>query len=213
MTTEFRSIIPARGDRAVFVGQTGSGKTTLACQLLRSRRFVVVLDAKGMITWPEYQICRSFAALTKAKAERLIFRPDPLMHADDDELEAFFSWVYLRRNCTLYIDELFLPPAIVGDVFPPHFGACFTRGRELGIEVWSSSQRPKRIPQVALSESEHAFVFHLKMPQDRDRIQEFTGIEADRIQRLPKYDFFYSRQDGGVQGPMRLNLRRQLVTT
>lgn len=205
--SQLSALTPARGDRAVFVGQTGSGKTTLARELLKSRRYVVVLDAKGMITWPGYHVCRSFKALTIAKAERLIYRPDPLMSADDSELEAFFSWVYLRRYCTLYIDELFLPPAIVGDTFPPHFGANFTRGRELGIEVWTASQRPKRIPQVALSESEHAYIFHLKMPQDRDRVQEFTGIEAARIQQLPKYDFLYSRQDAGVQGPLRLNLK------
>jgi hypothetical protein len=204
---KLESIMPGRGDRAVFVGQTGCGKTTLAREFLKSRRYVVVLDAKGMIKWPGYQICTSFRSLTTAKAERLIYRPDPLMSANDDELEAFFSWVYLRRFCTLYVDELFLPPAIVGDTFPPHFGANFTRGRELKIEVWTASQRPKRIPQVALSESEHAYIFHLKMPQDRDRVQEFTGIDAERIQQLPKHDFFYSRQDAGVQGPLRLDLK------
>lgn len=204
--TPWNAIIPNRGDRAVFVGQTGSGKTTLARRLLETRRYVVVLDAKGMIAWDGYVIVRSFRKLVEARAERVIYRPDPLLSADEDELEAFFSWVYLRRHCTLYIDELFLPPVIVGDVFPPHFGAVYTRGRELGIEVWAATQRPKRIPQNALSEAEHVYAFKLKMPQDRERVQEFTGIEATRIQALPKFDFLYSRQDAEVVGPLRLNL-------
>lgn len=206
MATDFAALVPAPGERVTFVGQTGSGKTTLARRLLEQRRYVVVLDAKGMIRWPSYTVCHSLTALTKCKDERMIFRPPPLMTSDDDELEAFFSWVYLRRHCTLYIDELFLPPAIAGDVFPPHFGACYTRGRELGVEVWASSQRPKRIPQVALSESEHTFAFKLKLEQDRDRVQELTGIPSERIAALPKFDFLYSRQDADVIGPLRLNL-------
>lgn len=199
-------LVPARGERAVFVGQTGSGKTTLARVLLRSRRYVVVIDPKGLLAWPEYKVYRSLATLTKAKEERLIYRPSWQELQDPDELEAFFSWVYQRRNCTLYVDELF--GICQGEVYPPHFGACLTRGRELGIDVWSATQRPKRVPQVALSESEHYYVFYLKLSQDRERVRDLTGIDDQEIAALPKYDFLYSRQDSATEGPLRLELPR-----
>lgn len=197
-------LIPRRGERAVFVGQTGSGKTTLARLLLRARRYVVVLDVKGNLNWPGYKVYKSFGALTKAKEERLIYRPAWQELQDPDEIEAFFCWVYQRRNCTVYIDELF--GICNGDVYPPHYGACLTRGRELGIDVWSATQRPKRVPQVALSESENYYAFYLKMPQDRERMRDLTGIDDEEIATLPKFDFLFARQDGGTVGPLRLDL-------
>lgn len=195
-------LLPARGERAVFVGQTGSGKTTLARTLLRSRQYVVVIDPKGMLAWPEYRVYRSLATLTKAKEPRLIYRPSWQELQDSDELEAFFSWVYQCRNRTLYVDELF--GIAQGEVYPPHFGACLTRGRELGIDVWSATQRPKRVPQVALSEAEHYYAFYLKLSQDRERVRDLTGIESEQIAVLPKYQFLYARQDSGTVGPLTL---------
>lgn len=195
-------LLPRRGERAVFVGQTGSGKTTLARTLLRSRQYVVVFDVKGNLTWDGYERHTSLATLTKSKAPRLIYRPRWEELQDPDEIEAFFSWVYQCRNRTVYVDELM--GICSGDVYPPHFGACLTRGRELGIDVWSATQRPKRIPMVAMSEAENTYMFYLKLSQDRERMSELTGIDPDAIATLPKFDFLFSRQDGGTQGPLRL---------
>lgn len=209
MTIASGALVPGPGERAVFVGQTGSGKTTLAEHLLTSRRFVVVLDAKGQLRWPDYQVCTSFEKLTKANAPKLIYRPSWIELQDAGEIEAFFTWVYVRRHCTCYVDELFA--VTKGDVYPPHYGACLTRGRELGIEMWSATQRPMRVPQVALSESEHYYAFKLKLSQDRERIEQNTGISAEAIAALPKQSFIYSRQDSDPIGPLKLDLGRARV--
>ena len=199
-------LLPAKGERAMFVGQTGSGKTTLARVLLETRRYVVVLDNKGMLKWPDYHVHKTLDDLAKDKHPRLIYRPSWVESTDPIAVEDFFAWVYLRRHCTCYIDELMSLDQRGGDNYPPHFGACLTRGRELGIELWSATQRPKRVPQVSISEAEHVYAFHLKLPQDRDRVAELTGMESDRIAALPKFDFLYSRQDAPTQGPLRLKL-------
>jgi hypothetical protein len=200
----FAALVPARGDRVMFAGQTGSGKTTLARVLLSTRRYVVALDTKGMLRWPEYRVYTSLDKLRKATEERLIYRPPFHVAEDDAEREDFFRWIYLRRNCTCYVDELM--QATRGEVYPRHFGAGFTRGRELGVEMWTSTQRPVSVPQVSLSESEHVYAFRLRLPQDRDRVEALAGIDAERIARLPKHHFLYSRQDADVIGPLRLAL-------
>ena len=201
-TTAF---VPARDDRAVFVGQTGSGKTTLARVLLDARRYVVVLDVKGTLNWKGYELHRSLDALVKSKSERLMYRPRWQELQDPDELDAFFRWVYLRRNCTCYIDELM--GVVRGDTYAEHFGACLTRGRELHVEMWMATQRPKRIPMVTLSEAEHTYIFRLKLAEDRDRMYETTGAAPELVKQRPKHDFYYSRQDGvDPVGPFRLNL-------
>lgn len=204
---EDKHLRPNPGERIVLVGQTGSGKTTLARVLLSTRAYVVVLDCKGMIRWPGYHTVTRFAALCKIDPKRhprVIYRPDWDEANDWATLDAFFSWVYQGRHRTCYVDELMA--ASRGDQYPPHFGACFTRGRELGVEMWTATQRPKRIPQVALSESEHVYAFRLKLEQDRLRVAELSGIDPDRLAALPKHDFLYSRQDADVQGPLRLDL-------
>lgn len=197
---------PKPTDRALFVGQTGSGKTTLARQLLKFRVFKVLVDFKGTLHWPEYRVHTSLAGLVKAREPGLIYRPSYEESRNEVVQEQFWEWVYRRRNTTVYVDET---AAITnGDQFPHYFGACLMRGRELGIEMWCATQRPMRIPQVVLSESEHVYAFRLRLPQDRARVEALTGIDQDRIHALPKHDFLYAPQDGSVMGPFRLDLGR-----
>lgn len=197
-------MLPARTDRALFVGQTGSGKTTLAQHLLNARRYVVVLDVKGTLNWRGYELHRSLARMAKSDAERLIYRPPYNVLEDDEEMDGFFRWIYLRRNTTVYVDET--AGVTNGDNFPYHFGACYMRGRELGVEMWCATQRPMRIPQIVMSEAEHVYVFKLRMPQDRLRVESITGI-ANALQfPLRKREYLYAPQDGDVHGPLTLAL-------
>ena len=200
------AIAPGETDRAAFVGQTGSGKTTLAEQMCRLRPWVVAFDPKGMLEWDGYEIHTRLAPLTKAKGNRLTYRPVFEELDDEDTVDLFFEWVYERRHTTLYVDEVF---AIAeGDRSPWHFRACLTRGRERGIAVYLASQRPSRIPQVMLSESEHVYLFNLKLPQDRERMEDVTGLEESRL-ILPKHEFYYVAQSGEPRGPLKLRLGKR----
>lgn len=200
---KLEEIAPGLTDRAAFVGQTGSGKTTLAQEVCRLRPWVVAFDPKGMLEWDGYERHERLSALTKAKAPRLIYRPVYEELADDETVDAFFEWVYERRNCVLYVDEVY---AIAqGDSYPWFFGACLTRGRERGIATYIASQRPSRVPQVMLSESEHCYIFNLKLPQDRERMSDITGLEDTEL-NLPKHEFYYVPQVGDPVGPLKLSL-------
>lgn len=199
-------MVPAPGTRAVLVGQTGSGKTTLARALLATRRHVVVIDPKGMIQWPGYHVVTDRDKLFKLTADtpRIIFKPSWQELQDLDALDEVFRWIYFRRHCTCYVDELF--GIADGDVYPPYFGACLTRGRELGVEMWTATQRPKRVPMVALSEAEHTYVFFLKLQQDRQRIAEMTALDETVIATLPRYHYYYAPQSAPSSGPLTLAL-------
>jgi MoxR-like ATPase len=99
-----KEILPLPTNRAFIVGTTGSGKTTLAKEMLRWRRNVLILDSKGLIDWPGYERHSVLKTLFKSKAKRIIYRPS-LEESEFDRIELFFKWSYLRRNHTLYIDE------------------------------------------------------------------------------------------------------------
>lgn len=199
---QLQELAPNWTDRVLLVGQTGSGKTTLAQFLLNHRTYRVVADYKGRINWPGYVICNDLKTLIKNDAKSLTYRPDYAESQDDDARERFWEWIYRRENTTAYADEV--AAFTTGDRYPYYYGACLSRGRELGVEVWSGTQRPTRIPQIVLSESEHVYAFRLRLPQDRERVEALTGIDRNRIAMLQKQEFLYSRQDADVVGPLRL---------
>lgn len=204
---EIQQLAPGRSDRVFLAGQTGSGKTTLAQQLLLLRRYVVVLDVKGTLNWSGYFRVTKFSELLNldpVESPRVIYAPRYEELSDSEQVNDFFRWVYDRHNCTVYVDEL--AGVTSGDSYPYYYGACLMRGRELGVEVWSGSQRPTRIPQIAMSEAEHVYCFKLKMTQDRQRMESLAEIPQEKIAALPKQHFLYAPQDGGVIGPLKLAL-------
>lgn len=210
-TVSLLDIAPRRTDRAVFVGQTGSGKSTLAEYMLATRRYVVVYDPKGMIRWPRYTRYVTLENAMQSDKSHILYAPSFDELDDEDSVDAFFQWIYQRKNTTVYVDELMAISK--GDVYPRHLGACLTRGRERGVETWCATQRPTRIPQVVLSESEHVYAFKLRLAGDRERVEQTAGIPQETIAALQKRQFVYAPQDGDVSSVMSLNISNRSQPT
>lgn len=198
------AIAPRLTDRAVLIGQTGSGKTTLARALLAPRLHVAVYDAKGLLAWPGYERFTDLRHAIESKAQRIIYAPNADQLRDLYYAESFFRWIFMRKNTTLYIDEVY--SVTERDNIPDSLHACLTRGRELGISTFCSTQRPKLIPQIVLSESEHYYIFRLLLPQDRMKIRQVIGLDDDALSTLGKYEFYYANNEGETLGPLRLRL-------
>lgn len=193
----------------VFIGgKTGTGKTWTGRKYIAGFDNVAVLDTKGEFAWPEVGFHReeknnriryinenpkevtlveSIANLGLATTPKIIYRP-PFSELKPEFYDAFFQWVYLRRNTTVFVDEA-MSVSPNPSVIPEYYKACLTRGRELGIGVWSASQRPSGIAQIILSESTHFFIFDLNMPQDRKKLAEISG--AEELLEKPGYRIFW----------------------
>ena len=207
------ALLPARGDRAGIFGQTGTGKTTFARALLKDREYVIVCDPKRRINWPGYVQAdfRTLQKLDPVQNPKVIYKPT-FSDIHDNKgaiINAFFRWVYERERCTCYVDELSLISR--GDDYPRYYGVCVQQGREQEIEMFSGSQRPMFIPQIAMSEAEHLYCFYLKLPQDRNKIEQLAGIQSQEIAALDKHEFLYAPQNGDVVGPLRLQIGNQLA--
>lgn len=173
----------------VIVGMTGSGKTFFAEKILAWRKYVIVYDLKGRIKWPGYVTCHSLESLMECEQPKIIFKPPLTFSKDKEQVEEFFQWVYDRGNCTLYVDEL-MTTCFKGQI-SFWLLAILTRGRELGVSLISSTQRPKQIPVTVFTEAEHWIIFRLQAYGDAKRIEENFGIDAVSIQKLPKRYFYF----------------------
>lgn len=162
--------------RAAFMGKTGSGKTTLALHFTRPIRRLLVLDAKGTLNTPEWLLTDDNEAdrrrLIKGGYARLRI-PAPF---DGDWTEILdFAWQI--GNVVVYIDEVY--GVVQPYSRPPNeLVTLYTRGRERGIGVWASSQRPAWIPMFVLSEADWLFVLRLNLDADRKRVAEIGGPQV-----------------------------------
>lgn len=146
-----------------------------------------MLDGKGTLT--DWNLDDYSAHGLRGDSYRLRAIPpvgrDPLPY-----WESVLNDCFKSGNVTVYIDELYaiVPP---NEKILPSLWSLYTRGREFGIGVWSSTQRPVWIPLVALSESEHYIMFRLALLEDRRRMAAFMGEEVlSPITDL--HGFFYS---------------------
>lgn len=210
---DLADILPGRRDRVFLVGQTGCGKTTLAETMLRTRPYVACIDPKGLLGWNDYRVftsLRSFCSAPVSRVPRRIFRPTVEQLNDGSVTEQFFEWVYRSGQWTVYVDEA--GAVTEGQIIPIYYKACLQRGREHGIETWSATQRPMNVPNVIMSESEHAYLFFLKMEGDREKVGRMCQLNPDLMavmpngQRLRKHFFYYVPQEGDPRGPLTLTL-------
>ena len=180
-----------KGEHVFVAGRTGSGKTFLVKKYLENSSLpVYVLDIKKTLKWVQGDntlYTEKLSEVIASKKKKIIYQPR-WEEMEEEYYDAFFKHVYEKGDCTLWIDELMG----VGNAtrFPKFYKACLTRGRELGISVWSCTQRPATIPIISMSEATHLFIFNLAMKKDRERIAEIAG-HGNFLQTPGKFVFWY----------------------
>lgn len=189
-------------NRVFICGKTGSGKTTLARELCKGLNRLVVLDSKATLTdwglddWGDKRYRRKFAKRGGRLRALAPIHEDPLEYWIE-----VLSWIWEQGNITCYIDELFavVPPRSN----PPHIlNSLYTRGREFGIGMWASTQRPASVPLMTISESEFYLMFRLSLGDDRKRMAEFmTDAVLEPIKDVHGFYFMRAQDDAPTYIP------------
>lgn len=198
-------------ERVFICGKTGSGKTFLARYLTKHIKRLVVLDGKGTLGTPEWGLTE-FTNSSDLHAKEFRLRAYPPLKTDlADYWDSILTKCLYAGNITIYIDELYAvcPP---NKQPSPSLFACYTRGREYGLGMWASTQRPVWIPLVALSEAEHFFVFRLQLLEDKQRLAAFMGTDVI-LPIQDEHGFYYMRAvDDDVSYYKQFSPNAQLIT-
>lgn len=189
------------GEHLAVIGTTGTGKTYLMSQLVKLRKFVVVLITKPTdgIKWgPEFVKARDVKALDDWRNEKILLKPD---FKDQPKVAHDLIWkIWKQRGWTLVIDEAFYAQQQLG--LQDDLEMIYTQGRSAGISVMSGIQRPVGVTRFLISEAHHVISFRV---EGRDlltvKLSTNPGM-AEAIGNLHQYDFAHyytkSRDRNGV---------------
>jgi len=172
-------------ERIFICGMTGSGKSEFAKKFLPFYPRVVFHDREfgnsDLIQQYHFTPINDPAtlliAIQKGK-KRILYQP--AQGGEKEGIEDFnhvCEIVFKTRNIALMVDEV--SSVVTGQNAPYWYGEIQRLGRKYNVGCISLTQRPMRIDQTLLSESEHMFLFKLKMPQDRDKIEKVCGKYMD----------------------------------
>lgn len=112
-----------------------------------------------------------------------------------NEIDPLFKYCLIRGNITVFIDEV----AIICQTHkmsPFHYRTMIT-GEALGVNIINITQRPNKVDNTLLSESEYKILFRQQLEADRKKLEGAVGKEiSDQLMALPKYEFLFVESDG-----------------
>lgn len=218
MALDFTSLIPPAKQHIFISGMNGCGKTVLAERLLRTRinNLILVLDPKDELYWKGFKRYDSILKLITANPKHAIYAPKVDELDNPDAHDAFFKFGFIRQkknykkkinlSTTVYVDEVYA--VTQRDTLPKYYKADLTRGRNLRLEIWSATQRPKLIPQFLMSESKHQYIFYHQMFQDKQKLEQSFGISMDLLDSISmeNHEFVYANLNR-ISGKLKLKLK------
>lgn len=202
---QVKSIVPNATGRAIIVGQSGSGKTVLARELIKGIKRLIVIDPKRMFTpLPGMTIYDNPDKLIRAKSTFCVYRPAPSLLDDMDSYDKIYKYAYLKGGLTVYTDEV--SGVITETRFPKYLKIAYQMGREKGLRMISTTQRPARIPLFLISECSFFYTFRLVLKNDIKRMQECQpDFRPERLTQ--RFSFWYSDLDFGRSFPAKVAIK------
>ena len=213
------SILPLQRERALIVGQTASGKSTLGAVLLDGyherypedsifiidlkRRFIAMGDAQGSL-FPQGYSARVHGRIAAVAVHaRRYNRPVRLWHkrvyvVQDLRLALdLFQRLFDRgdyRNPALIFNDESLDLHRNGQV-DYRMRRINQMGRERGIGQITISQRPKRIDQTFITESEKVYVGRLTRKDDRKVMADNVVMDNSNVLMTPSERYHFTMVD------------------
>lgn len=193
------------GQHVALIGPTGEGKSTFAMGILKCRKYVVCLDAKGndstltaggfrrIGAWPPPEDVLD--GIVEGNPARLIVGFDIKKASDFGRLRDLMRQVledtYAERGWTLYIDELQLLADRKMMGLGPEVEKHLVSARDKKISVVTSYQAPSWVPWAASRQARWVVLWPTRDLNMVKRLGEATGRPwkqlQEAIEQLPRF--------------------------
>jgi hypothetical protein len=144
---------------------------------------LIVLDAKGTLGGSDWNLS------TDRRVKAALERGDPgrlrVVGTSWTDWKPALEMAWRIHKVVVYIDEMLLV-APTGAKPPVELARLYQIGREYDIGVQASTQRPRNIPAIMLSEAEWLFLFRVSRMEDRKAVAEFG--DEEQLMRNPIHD-------------------------
>ena len=208
------------GDHVAILGPAGGGKTFLASELLDIRKFIVVLDIKGLrdpsvfrlveekgfepvSTWPLPDEGKRLKPDQNGNVApiRVVLSPPNGRPEDLFQMANIFRAclrdIYIRGGWSVYADELrLITDPVSGMGLNREVENLILIKRFEGVSIVGASQAPRWIPHAMYDQSVHTFFFSNRDEQVVKRLAEIAGgmdrkEVADRVRALRGRSLLY----------------------
>jgi len=185
--TEWFSEVWEPGQHMALCGRTGEGKTTFAVGILKPRKYVLALDAKGGDSTLEASGYRRIDRLplprevrkdiAEGRPARLIIGGKCRTVAEFDALAGFIGQVldsaFSEGGWTVYADEFQLMSDRRMMRLGPKVERLLVAARDRGASVLTAFQAPSWVPKASTRQATWAALWRTR---DQDVIKAFGGI-------------------------------------
>lgn len=193
-----------QGEHVSLIGPTGAGKTTLAYFILPMRQYSVVMATKPKSPSLSrfgrdhgYKVLKEWENLSPTRVPKRIIWPNMRSLTDlPNQVRVIgdtFSNIFMEGGWSLYIDELRYVTTELG--FKRWVNLYLLQGRELGISLVVSSQRPAWIPLEVFDQATHLFFWNDRDDRNLSRIAGISSMDTylirDTIVNLERHQFLY----------------------
>lgn len=185
-----RTVKVEANDRVFTVGKTGSGKTFFNEYLTGDIARLIALDPKPSLK--KWEDLETVTSVDSASIRALMRGENRRVRVPGNgRFEAWIPWldlIWRMGNVTCYADEinLIVPPKRT--IF--EWNRLYQQGRERGIGMWASTQRPVDVPKVSITEADWVFMFMLKNRADRKRVADDSGFDELNVPIRDAHGFY-----------------------
>lgn len=163
-------------------GKTGSGKTVGGLFYLEKRSWPTkpwtIFDFKRDRIIREIPRLEEIDIRHPPPKKPGLYVVRPLPELEQGEVENYLWKVWDNEDHGIFVDESYMMGR-----FNKAYDSLWTQGRSKNIPIIALSQRPSWLSRFQMTESEFHQLFHLRKPEDLDRLREYMPGIPEKTRR------------------------------